>query len=412
MKIAYFSPFPPKQTGIATYSEQLVKELRQLMEVECYDFGNPIASEPAISFGDFRRTGRINQLAAYDALIYNIGNNPCFHLEILDIMRQRKGIVILHDVVLYYLFAGTGRPGLIKHLWLNYGRERAADIEQIIADSAEDDIRQYKYPEKYALTASIFPAASQIIVHTKAARDTVISLGYDRDVHVIPHLAFRPAYSANSEDLDQLRQKHSLRKDELVIGCFGFIGRTKRIPQVCRALALLTDKIKFRFLVVGAGDDLSKPIADAGLTAFTIRTGFVNEHDFSRYLALTDILINLRYPSMGEASGTLTKAFMMEKPCIVTNDAYFSEIADDYVVKINLGNDEVVDLADAILKLAKNDRLRTGLGRAARRFAEDNWSGAAVADQFKAVIEADVKDRAEENSRRLHDLLRRSYAID
>jgi hypothetical protein len=51
MKVDYFSPFPPKMSGIAVYSEQLVSELRELMQVDCYDCANEQGGDPSVTFG-------------------------------------------------------------------------------------------------------------------------------------------------------------------------------------------------------------------------------------------------------------------------------------------------------------------------------------------------------------------------
>jgi glycosyltransferase involved in cell wall biosynthesis len=385
-------------SGIAVYSEQLVRELRKLIEVDCYDCANEQAGDASVTFGDFSWTGRISDLANYDAVIYHLGNNPHYHLDIFHIMRQFKGIVVLHDVVLYYLFAGLGRAGLIKHLWLNYGRRGAAEIEEIIGDCADGDILRYKRPENHALTASVFPHASRIIVHNNAARERVISLGYRGAVQVIPLATFpRADICVITENLDALRRKHSIATDDLVIGCLGFIGRTKRIDQVCRALGVLKGEFKFRLIIVGEGDDLTGMIEEAGLAQLTIWTGFVSEREFSNYLGLTDIMVNLRYPSMGESSATLTRAMTLGKPCIVTNDGWFADLPDDTVIKIEIGENEVRDLAAAITKLAGSEDLRVSLGRSAKRFAEETLNPVRIARAFQKVIETDIKDRAQES---------------
>jgi glycosyltransferase involved in cell wall biosynthesis len=399
MKVAYFSPFPPKMSGIAVYSQQLVRELRELMQIDCYDCVNEQGGDASVTFGDFSRTGRISDLANYDAVIYHLGNNPHYHLDIFHIMRQFKGIVVLHDVVLYYLFAGLGRAGLIKHLWLNYGQNGAAEIDQIIADCTDGDILRYKHPENHALTGSVFPYSSRIIVHNNAARERVLSLGYQGAVQVIPLATFpRADTCVITEELDALRRKHSIATDHLVIGCLGFIGRTKRIDQVCRALGILKGEFKFRLIIVGkGGDDLTGMIEEAGLTELTIRTGFVNEREFSNYLGLADIVVNLRYPSMGESSATLTRAMTLEKPCIVTNGGWFADLPDDAVMKIEIGENEVRDLAAAVKKLAGSEDLRVSLGRSAKRFAEKTLNPSNIARAFRKVIETDIKDRAQES---------------
>jgi hypothetical protein len=113
-------------------------------------------------------------------------------------------------------------------------------------------------------------------------------------------------------------------------------------------------------------------------------------------MALTDILVNLRFPSMGESSATLIQALALGKPCVVTNDASFRDLPDNCVVKIDVGESEVSDLADAITALGVDLDRRASLGAAALRFVESNWSGRRIAHQFQRVIEADIKTRAQE----------------
>jgi glycosyltransferase involved in cell wall biosynthesis len=397
MKIAYFSPFPWQRTGVALYSDQLVRELQKLMQVDCYDFGNESSGPDDLVVADFGKEGRISQLTGYEAVIYQLGNNPHYHLNIYYTLRQVPGIIVLHDIVLYYLFAGLGRDGLAKHLWLNYGRAVADDVETIVGDSPERDILRYRAPEKYPLTASIFPYATRIVVHNRTARDHLLGLGCKQPIHVIPHLAFPSAdLPATETELAALREQHSIREEEVIIGCLGFIGPTKRIGQVCLALAQLKGKVKFRFLIVGEGDDLSANVKEAGLTDLVIRTAFVDARAFSLYLQLTDLVVNLRYPSMGESSGTLTRAMMLSKPCIVSDDAAFADLPADSVVKIGLGSSEVRDLAAAIEHLGLDKKARAALGAAGRFYAATELSPAKIALQFKRVIEASVAETAQE----------------
>lgn len=400
MRVAYFSPFPPQQTGIALYSDQLVRELRRSMPIECYDFGNESADTASMGVADFTRTGRVSDLTNCDTVIYHIGNNPYYHLNIFYTLRQVPGIVVLHDVILYYLFAGLGVAGLTKHLWLNYGRSRADEIKEIVANSPEQDILRYRAPEKYPLTASIFPNATRIVVHNRSARDHLLALGYQRPIHVIPILAYPSADPpAVESELEALRTKYSIQKGELVIGCLGFIGPTKRIAQVCRALELLKDRVKFRFLIVGAGDDLAGMIDEAGLSDLTTRTSFVDDRAFSLHLQLTDLVVNLRYPSMGESSSTLTRAMVLGKPCIVSNDGSFGDLPSESVIKIDIGENEVRDLAAAIEQLADDKSARAALGAAGQGYTETTLSASKVATKFRRVIEIDIKERAQENLR-------------
>ena len=62
----------------------------------------------------------------------------------------------------YYLFAGLGLAGLVKHLWLDYGQAVAAEVETIAAQSAEGDILRYRFRKNIRSRQAFFrmPLAS------------------------------------------------------------------------------------------------------------------------------------------------------------------------------------------------------------------------------------------------------------
>src|SRR5437763_14831349 len=103
-----------------------------------------------------------------------------------------------------------------------------------------------------------------------------------------------------------------------------------------------------RMLVVG------EPASNVNFSALLcdgiIFTGYVDDDEFAAYFAAVDRLVNLRYPSAGETSGTLIRAFEAGKPVAVSDYAQFAELPDDCAVKIAFGDGEVEQLADFFLR--------------------------------------------------------------
>ena len=91
MKVAYYSPLPPERSGIADYSAMLLPELEGRIDVEVA-----------------RRGGRRWRRAAPggDVALYHVGNDPRHHSWIVEELRRRPGVVVLHDFVLHHLVAG------------------------------------------------------------------------------------------------------------------------------------------------------------------------------------------------------------------------------------------------------------------------------------------------------------------
>ena len=396
MKVAYFSPLPPKKTGIATYSLNLVPELAKRVDLHVFDAGietpPPFQGIPAFDF--LADPERLIGLDDYGALLYHIGNNPRYHLDIYKVLLRRPGVVVLHDTVLYFLAAGLGRGGWIKEFCRNYGLDRLDEVWDLLDRHRCSDIVCYESPERFPFLRRTLSAATAVIVHSRTSADIVRSAGFEGKVHVVEHLIYPDQMRRCLEGWDprKLRKKHGIDEDELLIGCFGFIVRTKRIPSVLKALACLEDRVKFKLLVVGEGEDMREEISRNGLEGETIRTGFVDDEAFNRYLALTDIVVNLRYPSMGETSGTLVQSMAYGKPCIVTDHAWFSELPDECVRKIGYGKEEVEQLVQGLGELAFDPDLRNRMGRRAKEYVEISCTPARIARRYHEVLEQTVRE--------------------
>ena len=86
MKVAYYSPLPPSRSGIADYSTLLLPALRERVDV--------VVAEPG------------KRAPAADVALYHVGNDPDAHGWIVDALRKRPGVVVLHEYVLHHLVAG------------------------------------------------------------------------------------------------------------------------------------------------------------------------------------------------------------------------------------------------------------------------------------------------------------------
>ena len=88
MKVAYYSPPPSSRSGIADYSALLLPALDRRIDVE------------AVRPGRFRRT------PGGAVALYHVGNDPEAHGWIVEALRRRPGVVVLHEFVLHHLVAG------------------------------------------------------------------------------------------------------------------------------------------------------------------------------------------------------------------------------------------------------------------------------------------------------------------
>ena len=101
-------------------------------------------------------------------------------------------------------------------------------------------------------------------------------------------------------------------------------------------------------------------------------------------MAACDVLVNLRYPTMGETSGSVIRALSVGKPLLVSDVGWFSELPDDVVLKIPVDEYEVVTLAAAIEFAVEHG---AALGGAARAYVEREHALSKVADTYVAALE-------------------------
>lgn len=99
----------------------------------------------------------------------------------------------------------------------------------------------------------------------------------------------------------------------------------------------------------------------------------------------SDIVVNLRFPSMGETSGALIRALGMGKPCIVSDDGWFSELPDNSVVKIDNRNTEE-ELYEKLLLIIEDSKLRANISVDAIEYIENEHGIDMIARQIDGFL--------------------------
>ena len=101
-------------------------------------------------------------------------------------------------------------------------------------------------------------------------------------------------------------------------------------------------------------------------------------------MAACDVLVNLRYPTMGETSGSVIRALSLGKPLVVSDVGWFSELPDDAVLKVPVDDTEVDVLAAALGVAVDHGE---ALGSAARSYVLREHDLAHVADRYVEAVE-------------------------
>jgi glycosyltransferase involved in cell wall biosynthesis len=362
VKVAYYSPLPPSRSGIADYSTLLLPALRERIDVVVAEQGKRAPSA--------------------DVALYHLGNDPDAHGWILDALNERPGVVVLHEYVLHHLIAGTtiGRGNGRGYL---EAMERELGVAgRLLGLGVLDNLLPLLWetqPERFPLSGVVLDKAAGLIVHSNYVAERAREAGYAGSLWRIPHPAWpmhavEPAADVSGDPL---------------IGCFGFLNMNKRIPELLEAFASFRrERPGARLLLVGAAGerfDVQRRLERLGLTDGVERLDYVPEERMWSLMAACDVLVNLRYPTMGETSGSVIRALSLGKPLVVSDVGWFSELPDDAVLKVPVDEVEVAVLEAAFAVAAEHG---DAFGAAARAYVEREHALPKVADAYVAALEA------------------------
>ena len=199
-------------------------------------------------------------------------------------------------------------------------------------------------------------------------------------VAVIPHLLppGQPPSRAAA------RARLGIAEGEFLVVTAGFASGAKRLDWVLAALEALPGP---RWIHAG----VVEPKLAGRIAARARITGHLDPAGFDDHIAAADALVNLRFPSAGESSGSLARGFAAGVCCLVSDTAAYAELPREAVIHLPLTGGAAA-LAEALAGLLANPDRASGIGAAGRRHAMAEMALPAVAARYRAVIEA-ARDR-------------------
>jgi glycosyltransferase involved in cell wall biosynthesis/SAM-dependent methyltransferase len=360
MRLAFFSPLPPAKSGIADYSAALLEPLSKLASVETF-------SERPANFDASR----------YDICVYQIGNNP-YHIDAYEIALDHPGVVVLHEANLHHLMAEiTIRRGD----WDAYLREVEHDGGAEALAYAQRYVRTLERGPDYdgvPMLKRLAERSRGVIVHSDCVGDAVRAAGFSGPVGRIWH----GAWMAEPERM-KWRDRLGLDETTPLVGTFGFLKPYKRIAESLRAFRrLLRVEPRAKMILVGETHPelpLDSLLRSLDLEAAVRVIGFAPIEEFNGYIGACDVVLNLRYPTVGESSGTLLRSMSMGKAVVVSDVGSFREYPDEVCLKTPVDASEEDVLFEYLNLLVSRPDLARAMGERAREWvrSECRWEIAA-----------------------------------
>ncbi len=123
-----------------------------------------------------------------------------------------------------------------------------------------------------------------------------------------------------------------------------------------------------------------------GLSANVRVLGFTPIEEFVGYLGACDIVLNLRYPTVGESSGTLLRSLGLGKAVLVSDIGSFAEFPDDVCLQVPVGAGEEDLIFEYLNLLVSRPEVAKALGERARDYVARECNWVAVARAVRAGV--------------------------
>lgn len=388
MKIALFSPLHPLKSGIADYTEEMLPFLKAHFDIDLYVDPGHVPSAPSLrsAFGVFPFAAESFPASNYDAILYHMGNYYRGHRFVYEALKRYPGIVVLHDYVLQGFYAEMAEaektPRNYQKLLERYYGKRGLAIAERAARRVYPSIWETEEALEYPLNEEILDLAAGVIVHSDFVRERV-EKRTAKPVAKIPH----HGHILKNFDRQAERQKWGIRPEEILISSAGFVNRNRRYEVIIEALGKIADS-RLRYII--AGEDRGRLLRHltARAAARISVEPFIPLEKLESLIFASDICVNLRFPTMGETSGTLLRQMGYGRPTLVTNFGWYAEIPDWAVVKIEPDIDESALLTAAFSLLMHDPDLRQSMGREAASYVQTECDLAKCAQSYADFITA------------------------
>jgi len=387
-KLAYVSPLPPEQTGIADYSAELLFEMVKYFDVTVITEQREYEMLRIPEGVEIKNSVWLKQNSdSFEKIIYHFGNSH-FHAYMFELLEKCPGIVVSHD---FYISGAVG--------WLDrFGGVHGAYADSLYYSHGYSALLSQKTDPKecgwkYPCNKEIMDISVGVITHSEFQKELAGEFygdGYAKEWKCVAHLRV----IKDKISKERAREKLGIGRDEFVICSFGFMGAHKLNEKALNAFlkSSLANSAKCQLIFVGAesGDaycaNILNTIEESGIKERVSITGFVDNERYEEYLAAMDIAVQLRTKSRGETSGTVLDVMANNRVVIINAHGTMNDYSEDICVKLE---DEFLDeaLTDALERLYEDKEYRDTKALHGHEYVKKYHNPELIGQNYKKAID-------------------------
>lgn len=212
--------------------------------------------------------------------------------------------------------------------------------------------------------------------------------GCKKSIEIIPHGVNVNKFNPNV-DGSEIRKKLGVKNDELMILSVQRLHLRKKLEYLTSAIRkVVKEKSNIKFVITGKGLEkkrLETLVKNLDLSTNVIFTGFVAGNQLPTYYAACDIFVlHTTYEAFGIV---LVEAMASGKPIVSTRVGGIPEIVENGRTGLLIPPMNSEMLAEAILKLADNEKLRKKMGRNGREKAVKKFDWNVIVEKWLSTYE-------------------------
>lgn len=402
-RLAFISPMPPQQSGIADYSLELLPELARYFEIDL------IVAQTELALGWVSTVCNVQNIAwfeqqaeQYEHILYHFGNSH-YHAHIFDLSARFPGVIVLHDFYLGNVLFEIQKPPceepyLVHALY-------ASHTLTALMEAKKDGLEAVCW--KYPVNKAPLQQARGVIVHSQYPIELAqqwYGADFAKDWAVLPLLRTLPEMFAKNPQQARLdaRAKLGLQENDYVLCSFGVVARTKKVLELLQIWlnSSLGGDQRCHLVFVGEavadsyGDAMQQAVADCAAQGRVRITGYVSQHDYQQWLIAADAAVQLRSNSRGETSAAVLDCLLVGLPTIINAHGSNAELPSEVLCKLP---DQFSDaeLGDAIERLWNDAPYRQQLSASAKSYMAKHHAPQPVGKLYQQALQGFAQRRSD-----------------
>ncbi len=376
INVSFLSTYPPRACGIATFTEDLVKEIDKIAPLY-----TPLINTTVIAISDdlyIYNNKVIKELSQFDRISYKDLANYLYDSNI-DLL------VVQHE---YGIFGGECGEFILDLIY-NLKIPFVTILHTVLINPNKK--------QKYILM-ELGKYSARIITMAKNTIDVLKNV-YNIDERKIIHIPHGVPY-VNYGKKEKIKEELGL-KNKTVISTFGLIGPGKGLEYGIEAIAKL--KLEFpniMYLILGRthpgiikneGENyrerLLALVEDLNIKNHIIFVNrYLTQEEILKYLQASDIYLTPYLNKEQAVSGTLSYALSCGKVIVSTSYRYAEELlSNGRGILVNFRDSD--GIYEAIREVLKNESKRTEIERKAFEYGRNMWWNVVAEKYIKLFAE-------------------------